>query len=148
MASRLNPYLSFDGDARSAMEFYQSVFGGSLVMNTFGECGAADMPDADKVMHAMLEADNGFTLMGSDTPPGMAFDPGSRITISLSGEDGDVIVDRPITLIGAGRPPAWSPTGEENRNRPDSTSSPSGPTLYSATWPGEPPRSRPGPVGA
>jgi PhnB protein len=54
MASRLNPYLSFDGDARSAMEFYQSVFGGTLAMNTFGEYGAADMPDADKVMHAML----------------------------------------------------------------------------------------------
>lgn len=89
MTTRLNPYLSFRDTARDAMEFYQSVFGGTLVMNTFGEYGAADMPDADKIMHAMLEADNGFTLMGSDTPPGMSFDPGSRITISLSGEDGD-----------------------------------------------------------
>jgi PhnB protein len=89
MSSRLNPYLSFNGDARQAMEFYHSVFGGELAMNTFGEFGAAGTPEADQIMHAMLEADNGFVLMASDTPPGMPFDPGSRISISLSGEDGD-----------------------------------------------------------
>lgn len=89
MTSRLNPYLSFDGDARQAMEFYQSVFGGELHMNTFGEFGASDAPEAEQIMHATLESDNGFTLMASDTPPGMTFDPGSRISISLSGADGD-----------------------------------------------------------
>ncbi|MFD6072692.1 VOC family protein, partial [Amycolatopsis lurida] len=41
MASRLNPYLSFAGDARQAMEFYKSVFGGELTLNTFGESGMA-----------------------------------------------------------------------------------------------------------
>ena len=30
MASRLNPYISFDGNARQAMEFYKEVFGGTL----------------------------------------------------------------------------------------------------------------------
>ncbi len=30
MASRLNPYITFDGNAREAMEFYASVFGGTL----------------------------------------------------------------------------------------------------------------------
>lgn len=89
MTSRLNPYLSFDGDARQAMEFYQSVFGGELHMNTFGEFGASQAPEAEQIMHAMLESDNGLVLMGSDTPPGMTFDPGSRISISLSGADGD-----------------------------------------------------------
>ncbi|MGV9553223.1 VOC family protein, partial [Streptomyces ardesiacus] len=39
MTSRLNPYLSFDGDARQAMEFYEEVFGGTLALNTFGESG-------------------------------------------------------------------------------------------------------------
>ncbi|WP_324610896.1 VOC family protein, partial [Streptomyces scabiei] len=33
MVSRLNPYLSFDGDARQALEFYREVFGGELVLN-------------------------------------------------------------------------------------------------------------------
>jgi PhnB protein len=89
MASRLNPYVSFDGTAREAMEFYKEVFRGSLHLNTFGEFGAQDSPDADKIMHAMLETDSGFTLMGSDTPSGMQRNPGDTITISLSGDDAD-----------------------------------------------------------
>jgi PhnB protein len=40
-------------------------------------------------MHSVLETDSGFTLMGSDLPPGMEHDPGNNITISLSGDDGD-----------------------------------------------------------
>lgn len=87
MASRLNPYISFDGDARQAMEFYQEVFGGTLALNTFGEYGQPDAPNADKIMHAMLETSSGFTLMASDTPPGMPHNPGNNITVSLSGDD-------------------------------------------------------------
>jgi PhnB protein len=89
MASRLNPYISFSDNARQAMEFYADVFGGTLVMNTFGEFGAQDSPDADKIMHGMLETPSGFTLMGADTPTGMQHNPGNNISVSLSGEDGD-----------------------------------------------------------
>ena len=89
MASRLNPYISFDGNARQAMEFYKDVFGGTLTVNTFGEYGPPDSGYADKIMHAMLETPNGFTLMASDTPPGMEHQPGTNITVSLSGDDGD-----------------------------------------------------------
>jgi PhnB protein len=90
MASRLNPYISFTDNAREAMEFYQTVFGGSLVLNTFGEFGGADeAPFADKIMHGMLETENGFTLMAADTPPGMDHDPGTNITVSLSGDDAE-----------------------------------------------------------
>jgi PhnB protein len=90
MASRLNPYLSFPGTAREAMEFYQSVFGGNLRMSTFGEFGAPDEPHADKVMHAMLETDNGFTLMASDTVPGMKdVTVGDNVVVSISGDDAD-----------------------------------------------------------
>jgi PhnB protein len=67
MASRLNPYINFNGNARQAMAFYQGVFGGNLTVNTFGEYGAQDSPDADKIMHGQLETDGGFTLMGADT---------------------------------------------------------------------------------
>ncbi|MFL6185937.1 MAG: VOC family protein [Actinomycetes bacterium] len=89
MASRLNPYISFDNSARQAMEFYRNVFGGDLTMNTFGEFGQADSPDADKIMHSQLETDSGFTLMASDTPAGMQRNTGDTITISLSGDDAD-----------------------------------------------------------
>ena len=89
MASRLNPYISFSENARAAMEFYRDVFGGTLSVNTFGEYGAPDAPEADLVMHALLETDGGFTLMGSDTPPGMTFSPGDNISVSLSGDDAE-----------------------------------------------------------
>jgi PhnB protein len=89
VSSRLNPYISFKDNARQAMEFYRDVFGGNLTLHTFGELGAADAPEADKIMHGMLETDSGYTLMGSDTPPGMEHNPGNTITVSLSGDDGD-----------------------------------------------------------
>ena len=87
MASRLNPYVSFRDNAREALEFYKDVFGGKLSINTFGEYGDPNAPGANNVMHGQLETDRGFTLMGSDTPPGMDFNPGNNITISLSGDD-------------------------------------------------------------
>jgi PhnB protein len=89
VTSRLNPYISFAGDARQAMEFYKSVFGGNLTLNTFADLGQADSPVADKIMHALLETDNGLTLMASDTPPGVEHHPGDNITVSLSGDDAD-----------------------------------------------------------
>jgi PhnB protein len=85
----LNPYLHFRDDARQAMEFYEQVFGGTLNVSTFGDFGQSDGPDKDKVMHAQLETAHGLTLMGADTPSHMDYDPGSRISVSLSGTDGD-----------------------------------------------------------
>lgn len=90
MTSRLNPYLSFVGDARQAMEFYRDVFGGTLTLHTFGDLGGDHGDDADKVMHSSLETDNGFTLMAADTPPGMEHTPGNTITVSLSGDDDEL----------------------------------------------------------
>jgi PhnB protein len=89
VASRLNPYISFPGNAREAMEFYQGVFGGTLTMNTFGEYGAQDAPEADKIMHGLLETDSGLALMGADNPPGTELNPGDNVAVSLSGDDAD-----------------------------------------------------------
>ncbi|CAN5659476.1 MAG: VOC family protein [Acidimicrobiia bacterium] len=89
MASRLNPYLSFSNNAREAMEFYKDVFGGQLTLNTFGEYGDKEAPEANNIMHAQLETDRGYTLMGADTVPGMEYSPGSNFAVSLSGDDAD-----------------------------------------------------------
>jgi PhnB protein len=92
MAAVLNPYIGFKDNARAAMEFYRDVFGGELRVNTFGDYGDASTPEADLIMHSQLETASGFTLMGSDTPPGMDYEAGSRVSISLSGRadtDGD-----------------------------------------------------------
>ncbi|MFB7861378.1 MULTISPECIES: VOC family protein [unclassified Streptomyces] len=90
MASRLNPYISFSGDARQALEFYRTVLGGTLNVSTFGQFGSEAPPGyEDKVMHGMLETPSGYTLMGADTPPGMEHRPGTNFSVSLSGDDGD-----------------------------------------------------------
>ena len=88
MAATLNPYLSFRDNAREAMNFYQSVFGGELTLSTFGEFQASEDPaEAEKIMHGMLTTTQGLVLMGADTPNSMEFSSGSSISISLSGED-------------------------------------------------------------
>ena len=88
MTIRLNPYLSFRDTAREAMDFYQSVFGGELTRSTFADLGMSDDPaEKDKIMHSMLEAPNGLTLMAADTPAAMDFTPGTHFAVSLSGED-------------------------------------------------------------
>jgi PhnB protein len=89
MASRLNPYLNFNGDARQALEFYQSVFGGDLNLNTFADFGAPGTPDADRIMHGQLETDAGYTIMAADITSDMEYQPVSGASVSLSGEGAD-----------------------------------------------------------
>jgi PhnB protein len=106
MTARLNPYLSFRDNARQAMEFYQTVFGGKLDISTFG-----DVPDVAKnhdvddsqVMHAMLEGDHGIILMGADTPPEMPLPEQSAISVSLSGDDEGLLTRWWEQLSGSGQ---------------------------------------------
>jgi PhnB protein len=102
MTSKLNPYISFGGNAKQAMEFYEGVFGGTLVLSTFGEFGDKDAPEADRIMHGNLETPSGFTIMGADTPPGSEHHPGDNIAVSLSGDDGDELRGYWEKLSGAG----------------------------------------------
>ena len=63
MTVTLNPYLNFNDQARAALEFYHSVFGGTLNVSTFADFGQAQDPsDAEKIMHGQLEGDNGLVL--------------------------------------------------------------------------------------
>lgn len=88
MNSKLNPYMHFNGNAKEAMEFYKTVFGGELTMSTFSQgMPGGDAEDADKIMHAQLLVGSDMTLMGSDTPKHMGYTPGTSVTLSLSGAD-------------------------------------------------------------
>ncbi len=92
MASVLNPYLNFNGDARQALEFYASVFGGTPNFSTFADFGTPkDSPDADKIMHGQLQTEAGYTIMGADTPPGMEFNGMHGFGVSVSGDDADIL---------------------------------------------------------
>lgn len=88
MTVRLNPYLSFRDNAREAMRFYHSVFGGELTLTTFSELQASEDPaEQDKIMHGVLETESGLVLMGADTPNSMEYTPGVGFSVSLSGDD-------------------------------------------------------------
>jgi len=88
MTHKLNPYLTFGGDAREAMEFYESVFGGALTLQSFKEAGIAQTLDQEHlIMHAELITDDGMTLMGSDDPELVS----SPASVAVSGDDQEVL---------------------------------------------------------
>ncbi|MDU0345400.1 VOC family protein [Microbacterium sp. KSW2-29] len=69
MSVQTTTHLNFRGDARQALEFYQSVFGGHSVINTYADFGMpAEIPGSDKLVFGLVAAENGFRLMGYDIP--------------------------------------------------------------------------------
>ncbi len=104
MQSKLNPYISFEGNAREAMEFYKTVFGGKLDLSTFGESGMTEGVQPDGIMHAMLVADNGITLMAADTATGMReYVAGTNMSISISGDNEAELTDYYNKLVEGGK---------------------------------------------
>jgi len=84
----LQPYLFFAGNTREAMEFYKSVFGGDLDINTIGDLpeGTQTMPGAkpEDVVHAKLHG-GAVTLMATDSR--MASAKAAKIELCLGGAD-------------------------------------------------------------
>lgn len=64
--SGIRPYLLFPGNAEEALEFYRSVFGGELRLNTFAEFGRSDGPPGD-IAHGVLAGP--VPLYGADAGP-------------------------------------------------------------------------------
>jgi PhnB protein len=87
MTTKLTPYLNFREGTRAAMEFYQSVLGGELTVNTFGETPGMGLDEAeqDKVLHSMLVVGPDMTLMAADVPAAM--EVSANGTMTLSGDD-------------------------------------------------------------
>ncbi len=81
------PYLNFQGKAKEAMRFYQSILGGELTMQTFDEAKMAKAAEEkDLIVHASLKG-RGFTLMASDAHPSMNLKTGDNISMSVQGHD-------------------------------------------------------------
>lgn len=95
-------HLNFRGDARTALELYQSVFGGQLTVATYGDLGMpADAPGADKVVFGSVESPEGFRVMAYDIPGetgGAAETAGSTRRV-----DGTTVTDQPffVSVRGA-----------------------------------------------
>ena len=124
-------HLNFRDDARQALAFYHSVFGGELVLATYADFGAPkDTPDADKVVWGQVAAPSGFRVMAYDVPstaetaqpsaPATRREHGMTITtapffISLRGESVDEIATlwqklaEGATVIEPIAPSQWAP---------------------------------------
>ena len=91
MSVKLNSYIGFKDNARQAAEFYKTVFGGQVHMDTFEKFAGSGVPVADqdkqKIMHAYLQGENGIELMMADTPTGMSFQEGAMVSLTLNGDD-------------------------------------------------------------
>jgi PhnB protein len=87
MSAILNPYLSFNGNAAEAMKFYQSVLGGKLTMQTFGEAKMGETPEERSlILHAVLKNDE-LSFMASDTDPSRQARFGDNVHMSITGQD-------------------------------------------------------------
>ncbi|MCF4122630.1 VOC family protein [Antribacter sp. KLBMP9083] len=77
MSINTTPHLNFRGDARAALEFYQSVFGGQLVTVTYADAHSVTEPaEAEQVMWGQVASQEGFRVMAYDVPSHTAYEPG------------------------------------------------------------------------
>ncbi|MEO3797440.1 VOC family protein [Nonomuraea sp. B10E15] len=88
MAVKSVTHLNFRGEARAALEFYQSVFGGDLAVITYKDAGnVRDPADADQVTWGQVLAGDGFHVMAYDVPAHMPWNQGENaFFLSLRGE--------------------------------------------------------------
>ena len=87
-------HLNLPGTARQALDFYQSVFGGTVTSATYADLGMpAEAPGADKIVFGQIETDGGFRLMAYDIPGQDRADP-SATAGHTRREHGTTITDR------------------------------------------------------
>jgi PhnB protein len=66
-------HVNFHGQAREALEFYRSVFGGRAAVVTYADFGMPqELPDAGKVVFGEVVGEDGFRVMAYDVPGGQA----------------------------------------------------------------------------
>ena len=94
-------HLNFRGDARAALEFYASVFGGEVTIATYGDFGMPkDVPGADNVVFGQAETAHGFRVMAYDIPGQTG---GSAVSAgSTHRENGVTITDQPFFVAVSG----------------------------------------------
>ena len=91
MKSKLVPYLNFNGNTKEAMEFYQSVLGGELTLQTFGESGMEVKGEMKNgIMHAELKNEE-LTFMASDAM--QTTEMGDNIHMSLIGTEEEKLTE-------------------------------------------------------
>ena len=117
MSVQSTPHLNFRGQAREALDFYRSVFGGERTIVTYGDLGATqDAAQAEQVIWGQVASDQGFRIMAYDVQPEKPWHPGENaVYVSVRGSSAETITAHWETLragasilqpLGAS---AWSP---------------------------------------
>lgn len=84
--TNINSYLTFNGNCRQAMQFYQKCLGGELTFQIIGESPLSDkMPAKMKrcVLHSTLINEN-IVLMGSDMVSEKGLIKGNAVSLMLN----------------------------------------------------------------
>ncbi len=90
MSITVTPHLNFRGNARQALEFYRSVFGGELILTSYADMGNTEPAEADRVVWGQVSADNGFRIMAYDVYDHLPWDQGKDpFFVSVRGSDSD-----------------------------------------------------------
>ncbi|MFC5745621.1 VOC family protein [Actinomadura rugatobispora] len=110
-------HLNFRGDARAALGFYQSVFGGDMVTVTYKDAGNVQEPsEADQVMWGQVAAGSGFRVMAYDVPSQLPWHQGENaFFVSVRGDTAEEItaywekLSDGATVVQPLGPAQWAP---------------------------------------
>ncbi|WP_437337159.1 VOC family protein [Sorangium sp. So ce394] len=117
MTVSVTNHLNFRGDARAALEFYQSVFGGDLTIVTYKDAHNVQAPsEADQVMWGQVAAKNGFRVMAYDVPSRTPWERGENaFFVSVRGDSAAEIsalweqLSAGATIVQPLSPSGWTP---------------------------------------
>ncbi|KQU24761.1 glyoxalase [Bacillus sp. Leaf13] len=87
MKHQITPYLTFDGQARDALAFYEEVFQAEVFdIQSYGEADFPTPEEAnDRILHAKIKKGE-LLVMVSDTFPGNPLEVGTNISLVLDCE--------------------------------------------------------------
>ncbi|MDF5754372.1 VOC family protein [Spongiactinospora sp. TRM90649] len=125
MSITTTTHLNFRGDARAALEFYQSVFGGDLAVVTYQDAGSVqEESEADQVMWGQVLAGDGFHVMAYDVPARLDYDRGENsFFVSVRGQSVEEVtrhwekLSKGATVVVPMGPAGWAPAYGMLRDR-------------------------------
>lgn len=102
----LFPHLFFDGQAEEAFLYYQSVFGGELMMHRYKEAPGDNTPEEykERLMHASLPLNSTTVLMGADWHPAAGpIDTGNSFAVYIAADSREQVDEFFKALSDGGR---------------------------------------------
>lgn len=125
MTVQATTHLNFRGQAREALGFYRSVFGGEQTVVTYGMAGVAhDAAQSDQVIWGEVVSERGMRVMAYDVQSEKAWNPGENaFYLCVRGDDADEVTSYwdglgdGATILQPLGPSQWSPLHGMLRDR-------------------------------